>query len=86
MEVGQPRDSPAAGREGKLPCAGKCGAEIMEQRDIKHEVQALWLQYSGLRSEAAVMGLAGIENAAHSAGTQVLAAELPKTCGLMVAA
>lgn len=56
--------------------------KITDQRDIKHEVQVLWLQYSGLKSTGKTEA---IENAAHMPGTQIPSEDLPEIPGLIVA-
>lgn len=57
---------------------------IMDERDIKLEIQALWLQYSGLKTGTAVKR-DGIENAARIAATQEPSEDLPETAGFMIA-
>jgi hypothetical protein len=56
----------------------------MGQRDVKLEVQVLWLQYSGLKTGTAGKG-DGIENVARVAATQELSEDLPETTGFMIA-
>jgi hypothetical protein len=55
---------------------------IMDQRNIKHEVQALWLQYSGLKTRAGRSG-EWIENAAQVPFTP--GGDLPDFPGLIIA-
>ncbi len=57
----------------------------MEQRDIKLEVKALWLQYTGMQVAAEMPG-GWSENAARSDRMLVPAAELPEGTGLLMAA
>lgn len=56
----------------------------MDQRNIKLEVQALWLQYSGLRTGPAGRTVL-IENAARIPVTRRPAEELQNIPGLIVA-
>lgn len=56
----------------------------MDQRTIKCEIQALWLQYFGLRTESAGRS-DWIENAARIPETQRMAEELPEFPGLIIA-
>jgi hypothetical protein len=58
--------------------------KIMDQRDIKIKVQALWLQYSGLKA-----GFAGkcdwIGSTARTCVTQLESYDMPREAGLIVA-
>lgn len=58
--------------------------KIMHQRDIKKEVQGLWLQYSGLKNKSSGKPEV-IENAAHMPGTQIPSEDMPEIPGLIIA-
>ncbi|MDP3565097.1 MAG: hypothetical protein Q8R70_11480 [Methanoregula sp.] len=56
----------------------------MDQRNVKCEVEALWLQYFGLKTEYTGRST-WIENAAHLPGPQRRTEQLPVLPGLIIA-